>query len=390
MSPLPNAWPTPGAPGWNPVVEENIQAAYDLAESAAATSSSAVPGVVQVDSFTGATDAAKMTAALTYAAAQTNVPWLQLPARTFNTGSTSFDMFTGMKICGAGLDVGTKNQEISAGKPVIGKWQTTCGNLGSSLLRSTTEMFGINIAGISFHGGTNSQLFRSTANLYSCQFHNLTVFGGKHAFGAPSEKFLMTQAVFSGHWTVQSFSDQQFTMGGSDCSLWMFGYLNIGGVADGGGKPMMALDSLSKTNAGYMYFTCDSNWVGLRVTGSQSSISYYGGAYEGRSQGDPSLWPVIDIVSGINTFYSPYIAQVADTGGNANGAIHQSGGQLTIYSPFYKRSTAVTAAFPMLYQTGGTARVYHPVCTIVGEQARIRWSTGVTDTIALHSNGATA
>ena len=347
------------------------------------------PGVVQVDSFSG-TDSEKMTAALTYAAAQTNKPVLQLPGRTFNTGSTSYDMFTGLKIIGAGVFEGTKNLEISSGAPVIGKWQTTCGNLASSLLRSTSEMYGITIAGVAFHGGTNSQLFRSTSNLYSCQFHNLTVFGGKHAFGAPSEKFLMTQAIFSGHWTVQSFNDQQFTLGGSDCELWMGGYLNIGGVADGGGTPMMVLDSLSKTNAGYMYFTCDSNWVGLRVTGSQSSISYYGGAYEGRSQADPSMWPVIDIVSGINTFYSPYIAQVDDATGDADGAIHQSGGQLTIYNPFYKRSTAVTAAFPLLYQSGGTARVYHPVCTIVGEQARIRWSTGVTETAGLHSNGLTA
>src|SRR6478735_544579 len=166
--------------------------------------------IVQVDTFTG-TDAQKMTAALAYAQAQTRIPWIQLPARTFDTGSTSYNLFTGCKILGAGVDVGCKNLEVASETAVAGKWKTSCGSGASSLLNSTSTMYDVCVSGVAFHGSSTSQIFRSTSNLYACLFNNLTGYGCKYFFGNPSEKFLMTQVVFSGHWTVLSYNDVQFT-----------------------------------------------------------------------------------------------------------------------------------------------------------------------------------
>ena len=64
-----------------------------------ATPSVASPGgVVQMDSFSGVNDDAKLAAAMNYAAAQTYIPAIQLPARsmTFNTGGLT--PYSGMRI----------------------------------------------------------------------------------------------------------------------------------------------------------------------------------------------------------------------------------------------------------------------------------------------------
>lgn len=376
-----------------PVVQGGVTkyaAAGALPSTAVAAS---LPGVVQVDSFAGATDADKMNAALSYAAAQTRAPWLQLPARVFNTGAATFSMFTGLKIAGPGFGLGPMNEEIASGKGVAGKWQTSCGSGASSLLQATSTVNDVTVAGVTFHGGSGSQIFRSTVNLYPGRFHELTLYGGKHLFGSPAEKFLMTQVSFTGHWTVLSYTDTPITVGGGDCSLWMAGYINSNSptATAGAGKPVVILDGLGKSDCGFLYITAENDWTGLQIKGAaDKSVKLFGGVYEGRSQTNLATRPVVDVQGGSVTMYSPHIGQVSGSSGTVSGAVHQSGGTLTMYSPLYWRGSAVAASFPLLYQTGGTARVYHPVAGVAGEQIRVRWSSGTTDTAALHSNGVTA
>lgn len=348
-------------------------------------------GIVQVESFAGADDGAKMTAALSYAAAQSQIPWVQLPARTFNTGAATYSAFTGMKIMGAGHNVGPKNLEISSGAGVIGKWQTSCGNGAASLIQATGTVYDWIVSGVAFHGGSSSQIFRSTVNSYACQFDNLTFYGCKHAFGSPAEKFLMTQVIFSGHWTNLAFSDTQYTVGGGDCQLWVGGFLNMNSPAGGAGKPMMVFDGLGKSNIGYMYLTAEGDWVGLRVTGAgDKHLAFFGGVFEGRSQTNVATRPVIDVQGAAPIFYAPFIGQVDSGSVTVDGCVHQSGGRLVMHDPLYYRGSGEDALFPLLYQTGGTAHIDHPIQSRVGEQIRIRWSTGTTATVALPVNEVTA
>jgi hypothetical protein len=60
-------------------------------------------GVVQLSSFAGATYLLKMQAAMTYAAAQTNVPWIQAPPFEFEiNGNLGPSLYNGFKFVGAG------------------------------------------------------------------------------------------------------------------------------------------------------------------------------------------------------------------------------------------------------------------------------------------------
>jgi len=369
-------------------IEQALKNIYATVEALVTGATSGTPGIIQVDSFPG-TDAEKMTAALAYAAAQTNVPWLQLPARTFNTGSATFNLFTGAKIIGAGVAVGAKNLEISSGKPVIGKWQTSCGSGANALLQMTSTVYDVIVSGIAFHGGSNSQIFRSTVNAYAVGFNNLTFYGCKHAFGSTSEKFLTTQAVYSGHFTNLSFTDTQYNIGGSD--LQFTGYLNMNGPANvsGAGRPMMILDNVGKTDiTGYLYLTCENDWAGLLIKGTQDDrVNIIGGTFEGRGASNLATRPVIEVQSGTVVMHGPHIGYVSGSSGTVDGAVKVSGGIVIIDAPIYLRGSGVAATFPAFHQTGGVLRLRDVICGTAGEQVRVRWTNGTVEAIPALTSG---
>lgn len=388
---LPNPWPADGATGWSAALEGNVEYAAATAEAALA-SSSGVPGVIQADDMPGASDSIKMGNALTTALGMANTPWVQLPARIWNTGSTSYAWAEGVKIHGAGYANAAKNQELG-NNTCIGIWQTSCGTGASSLLGTSTTQQSCTVSNVAFYAPANSsQIFRASGGngLYPSVFHNLSLYGGPYFFGNPGEKFLTTQMVTSGHWTVLGYNDTPFTLGGGDCDLWVAGYLNSNSSGSGGGKPIVDLQGLGKTNIGFMYLTNEGDWVGLRVSGgSDKGISVFGGAYEGRSQTTLSTRPVIDIQGGSLDFFGPWLAQVASGTATANGVIHQSGGTATFHGGTYHRGAATAATFPLLYQTGGTAYFHGAPKPVTGDAIRVRWSDTTTETLPLPANGHT-
>ena len=70
-------------------------------------------GIVDLDSFTGANDDAKLTAALIYAAAQTYKPAVRLPARSITFNIAGRTPYNGMRIIGPPGASGPKNIEVS-------------------------------------------------------------------------------------------------------------------------------------------------------------------------------------------------------------------------------------------------------------------------------------
>jgi hypothetical protein len=350
--------------------------------------------MVQIDSFTGATDRAKFTAAMTYMAAQTRKRALQFPPRTFASGGTPLlggnVIFSGLRLYGPAGNDGPKNLEISSGNLVDHRVHLNTGTGTSAFLRGDgTDIYDFELRNIAFQWNVPGQLVHnSTGNLYVPNFHSLTYYGCTSAFGSNSTKCLMTQYVFSGHHTAVGFTDTLMQIGGSDGSLFMGGFLNANSGGTGAGKPIIILDNVGKTNIGGMYITNEGDWTGVRIGGTIDDVcNFYGGWYEGRNTGTPATRPVFDIQGGTNNFFGIWTAFVDDAGGTANGVIHQSGGIANFYAPSYLRTSAVADTFPWLYQTGGTAFVDKPIVCTTGEQMRLRWSTAVTDTVALPANG---
>lgn len=236
-------------------------------------------------------------------------------------------------------------------------------------------MYNTHFEGIAFHGNSTSQIFRSTVNTYSAGFGGLTFYGCMHAFGRTSEKWLGTQARFTGHWTSVGHANTQMVIGGSDMEFAFYYNINSGG--SGAGKPNIIFDSVQKSIVHYLYLTAEGDWTGLRINGTQDhDLVILGSIFEGRSQTNLASRPLLEMTGGVVTMLSPDFGQVSDVAGTVNGAIHQSGGQLRLLYPYYRRGSAVAATFPLLYQTGGAAQIVGATSSRSGEQVRIRWANG--------------
>jgi hypothetical protein len=325
--------------------------------------SSDQPGIVQLESFPGASDDAKLDAALTYAAAQTYIPTIQFPARTLNL-SKSRVPFSGMKLIGP-AGHGPKNLELASGKYTNGKVRLTCGSGSSSwFVAGSQNLYDIYIGNMAFHGNATSQFWEQSAGtLYACQFHSLTHYGFKHVFGSPASKALFTQVIFSGHWTNIGAQDTQFMIGGSDNALWRDGYINIDNAGIFPGRYQIIFSSLSNTSLGYVYLTCSGGTRGLLVEGSASDVTFFGGTYEGYKSYDPAPGNLVRVTGGNVAFYGTRFGQaMGSPDASEHGFVEVTSGNVLLHRPIFDPGST-GASVPLAYVSGGKLEVQSAVGT---------------------------
>jgi hypothetical protein len=349
-----------------------------------ATPSVASPGgVVQMDSFSGANDDAKLAAAMTYAAAQTYIPAIQLPARsmTFSTGGLT--PYSGMRIIGPFGADGPKSPDL-AGKYTNHLVVLNVGTGARSWFNGTTTYYDIYIGNIAFtNPGTNGQFWNQPtgASLYGCQFHGLAFYGFEYIFGNLSVPCAVTQVTFTGHWEVVAFTNTAFTLVGSDNDFWSSGYLNIStaATAPSNATPIISMPIMEKTKIGYTYITASPGWVGASFGGGGHACSWYGPTFEGLGS-NPASYPLLNVSGGYLTIYGGRFHYLKPASG-VNGVITQSGGQLTLDSPTWDNSS-YTDAFPFVYQTAGHCCLINPIGVNGGNTISFRQSGGRTVTAA--------
>jgi hypothetical protein len=316
------------------------------------------------------------------------------PAGQFGTLTGPYTAFSGMRLMAPFGNEGHKNYEAPPGGVLVNHNVAVGSGTGnSSLFVNATTVYDIEIFGINWTFASGGQFFQSTGNIYESAMRDLNFYGATHVLGSTATNFGCTALTTSGQWVCSAVRGTQFHMGGSDCSFWMDGQLNINGntVTGGAGAPLIWLDSMQKAMMGYVFVTAENDWGGLRVSSAsgtplERANKFFGGSFEGRGTTNVATRPVIDMQGGMAVFYSPWTAFVSGSSGTVNGVVQQSGGQLHIYSPHYHRATGTAATFPWFYQTGGTAHIHSPMVAEIGEQMRLRWSSGSTQTLPLPGN----
>ena len=147
-----------------------------------------------MDSFSGVNDDAKLAAAMNYAAAQTYIPAIQLPARsmTFNTGGLT--PYSGMRIIGPFGADGPKSPDL-AGKYTNHLVVLNVGTGASSWFYGATTYYDIYFGNIAFANSATSQFWHqpNSSTLYGCQFHSLSFYGMTSIFGDSSTACALTQ-----------------------------------------------------------------------------------------------------------------------------------------------------------------------------------------------------
>lgn len=320
-----------------------------------------------LDDMAGANDDAKLTAAISAQQSIPGMPPIVLAARNHSFNQTR-QLYSGLKLIGQ--STGPKNLEQSP------NFVTSRVTLGSSVSSGASSwwvtpggnLFDIYMGDFAVQGNGGSSVHQfidvTTGSLYACQFHSLAFNFMRSVFGRNDRKCLMTQVVFSGHWTANNLWDTQFNLGGADCQLWIGGYINIGPSSSPAQTGTYAdndyqiiLDNLTKTDVGYIFTSSLNGWRGLKVSGNSGhGLRFFGGTYEGyKSSNDNLAAPgtVIRLEGGSGAFFGPSIGQAMQNPDAAEGGpVHMTGGEWSFYSPnFYRSPMADTQ--PCIYHTGG-------------------------------------
>lgn len=312
---------------------------------------------VGMDTFDGATDDDKLTAALTYAATQTHRPPIQLPYRPLRFTRQQIP-YSGMRLYGTS-GRGPKNLEIAGGQYVpatisVGGGAPWWNGNGQTLYDVYLDDLAIQYdLGSSFWD-------QQAATLYASEFHALTHYGAAGVFGSNTRKALLTQVHFTGTWQVQGFTETPFNVGGSDNDLWHYGFVNVESQRPGGGWPMLRLDYLTNSTVERIYLSCPQGWRGIEVNGGIGTAKGYGLILnglvsEGHSQANPAHGNLLRINGGGVSISNLTLARpMTNPDPDEHGAVEVLAGDVSLDSPFYDRAGYPG---PMVYQSGGTLRI---------------------------------
>jgi hypothetical protein len=346
--------------------QSTAESAYSLAASAGGggggttTVSGALVGGVALDSFTGTTDDDKLGAALSYVAAQTVKPPIIFTNRRYDFVTPNRTAFSGMKLVGP---YAHGNQQRAANS-IPNDIRYTGGGVWWQL--AAGNVFDVGLYGLSFQGNSNSQFMASGSSvLWTSVFRDLGFNLWKHVLGNPTTKFLMTANLFDGWWNTNNGYNTAYSLGGSDCNLWMDGMLmdsQPAFIADGAYH--IRFDYLQKTTIGPLFITCEQN-SGIYINGnnSQGPLVLHGqGRAEGRNPGQPCYGSNIRVDGGHLTLRDWWVAYGASNFAGSGhtgegGLITVAGGRVLIDGVMTSRATGVAETVPFIYHTGGSLRV---------------------------------
>lgn len=366
----PQTWAT-GSAGRTPLsadrlnyMENGIAAAHALA------------GGILLDAYSGSDDE-KLDQALATQKATPGMPPVVLGERKHVFNRTR-ELYSGLKLVGA-RPSGPKNLELASSGYVPSR--ITLGPaLGSARsswwVAPDADVYDVFMADFAVSGDTGRSVHQfidfpvsSGHTLYACEFRSLSFDFMRAVFGRKDRPCALTQVVFSGHWTALNLWETQFTLGGSDCSLWMGGQLNVGNSASPRQTGryqdscyQVVFSSLSKTNVGYMYVTALNGWRGLKITGNGSGLFIFGGTFEGykpqgSAQSGPAPGTVVLVEGGSGAFYGPTIGQGMSQPDRAEkGLVQVTGGEWSIFGATFLRGS-MPETVPCVAHLGGRLTV---------------------------------
>jgi hypothetical protein len=331
---------------------------------------SGTPGVIEVDSFAGATDDAKLTNAIAYASAQTYKPTMRLSSRRWDF-STTRTVWTGFKISGSGGGASVEQPRSNSPYATFVKIRT-----GSNRPWLTTPsggtVYGCYVGNMSLEGTSSSVFADTTGNglWRTSVFENLGFSAFRHVLGNPTTgaKMWVTGCYFRGWWNINNCYNVGVWIGGSDNTLWTDGCMLDSPPSFAGSTPYhMHVDYLEKTYIGPMYITCEAVPAGIRVSGSssQTAVIFTALKIEGRNSSTSSYGSVVRVDSGRVTFRDTWFGYGYSAPGSSGrsgegGVVTVSGAARVLFDAcWYARAgdDGVTEATPWIYATGTGTQV---------------------------------
>lgn len=323
-------------------------------------------GGVTLDSFgsSGATDDARLTAALSALGADTYPRTLLLPPiRKYSFATANRQPFEGLRVSGAW---GFSNPERNSGSKVA----TAVGlTMNGAWFAPTATTFGCSFRNLALEGsGTNATFLNGAwdclllRDIYSSALRSV--------LGTQASRMTITASTFDGAWEINNCYSGAFHLAGSDNTFTWAMLLDSGtAFASAGGSAGQAhwwADSLDKTYIGPIYFTAEGAWRGVRHDGSQLNAgstnagvcSYIGIRLEGRNPSQPCDGSLFTINGGAARVEGLWVAYGMNApGAGENGVITHNGGQLHVVGVMYDATNATqVTSTPFVWTEGGTGQ----------------------------------
>jgi len=354
----PTSWVNSGPPAIDATALNNIeQGIVDATDT----------GVVEVDSFAGADDDAKLAAAVSYAAAQTYKPTMRLAARRWDF-SDQVELFTGFKLTGSGG--GASVEQPRGNTPYSTFVKISTGGDVAWLRLPASTLFGCYIGNAAFEGTSSSVFMDSAADfsgvLWTSVIENVGFSAFKHVFGTPSKRLALDAVIFRGFWNINNSYDVAVTIGGSDNQLWTDGCLLDTGDPFTSSSVVyhLNLDYMEKTFIGPMYITAERYPAGIRINGAgnQAGLTFHGLRIEGRNKTESSYGSVIRIEGGRNVFRDCWIAyaysdNASSPRSNEGGMVSCLGGETLFDGCTLDKATGYSESDPAFYASGSGTKI---------------------------------
>lgn len=330
---------------------------------------------VALESFDGASDDARLTAAMSYAAAQTHPPAIQLTNSSYSF-TTARTLYSGFRLVGPGgmisnSELADANMQCKVTVSTSGTWLNVSGGDVFDAFVGNGLTF-IGSSGTTFLGCDGSSIWHCS-HLRDVSFHAF-----KSVLGTQSQKLLMTASLIDGWYQSQGSYNGAHHIGGSDNELWMNGalidssqaYLTSGGAT---GQYHFWFDGLDNTHIGRLYITMQGDWVGVRVSGSAYNAggppSNLGMVYmenptiEGVNSSNASSGCALRVEGGIVKVQGGYLGRcmtnpsVEGHSPADAGTVHVTGGALLLDGATYDRASGQAETVPFVYVAGGKVYV---------------------------------
>lgn len=328
---------------------------------------------VYLDSFSGSTDDAKLTAAMSYCSAQTYRPPILLKAKqyTFSTPRTLYHGFAllgvpGMSNAEVGSATGTKKTHVQTSVS-NGVWLSSGGSTYND------RMWDVTIRNIAFNGTSTTQWMGGPAALWCMNLRDLSFNGYKTILGSQSATLPIDMCLMDGWLSFNNSYNGAIHIAGSDNTLFV-GTTNLDSTpahataGNANGQYHLWLDYLDKSTIGPIYITAETNWGAVRVTGAgyntsgQGSVGITGAKIEGRNKNAPCNGNLIRVDGAHlylrDTWLGFAMASPTSPGHSITdaGICHQTDGKLLLSGCTYGRATGVSESVPLVYSTGGEAQ----------------------------------
>lgn len=312
---------------------------------------------VRLSSFEGSTDDDRLSAFMSWGAAQTH------RGMTVELDETRTYLFTRPHLLYDGFSIlgSPRPQDQARGSLPVGQ-QVVLRTDGGWFGLGGPQTFGCSFQGLSIDGSSGSRLVEGHPSyvLWTSVFRDISSQNCGGVLGSSSQPLLNTACTVDGWWNVNNVRDRAFNLGGSDTFFKPSQMLldsPVDLLPDAGF--LFSYSDQSKGELSGLYCTAQGH-SGILLRGG-SGVTFRGNVVEGRSADAPCHGALIRVEGGTwlirDNVLNFAMADPGRTGRDDRGAVHVAAGNVLIDGVVHDRATVVSEETPLVYVAGGRVRV---------------------------------